>query len=67
MKSKTFKKKLSLNKMTISKLDNLSMQMVLVGECPPPTSPGGNESCNEDTGCSMVECNPTTMESTAPC
>lgn len=67
MKVKKLEMKLKLNKVTISRLDNLQLENALAGQCPPPTSPGGNESCNGETGCSLVECNPDTMESTAPC
>lgn len=67
MKIKKMNLRLELNKVTICKLDNLGMQIALAGNCPPPTSPGGDESCDFENGCSNVECDPDAGISTAPC
>ena len=62
---KTIKKKLELNKVTISKLDNIELGLALAGFCPPV-------SLNHEDTCVASNC-PTTLidpgknESTAGC
>lgn len=63
MKMKKKKMKLELNKITICRLDNLQMQFVQAGLCPPPTK---DETVDPENGCSEG-CNPTEYVSTAPC
>lgn len=65
MKMNTIKKKLFLNKTTVSRLDNLEMSFAFGGDCPPPSSLGIEQTCPKYT-CSFP-LDYTKAESTAGC
>jgi len=59
------KKKLELNKVTISQLDNIELALALAGYCP-PTSLNHEGTC-PDSGCPTTLVDPSKAESTAGC